>query len=109
MNCAFRRMKRPESERSTPTRRSAQWTGFLWKTTPSAQKTAVSAKKEKRMVSIMSWPSLSLQHQDHGRHGHVEERRRQEHLPAEAHELIVAKPREGRAEPDVAEEEEAEL
>src|SRR5512146_1467691 len=95
-------MKTPASERSTPTRRSAQWTGLRWKTTPKAQPIATPANMAKRIGS-----SIALSpHRDHdGGHRQVHERRREENLPPEAHELVVAEPREGGPEPDVAEEE----
>src|SRR5687767_13600741 len=106
-NCAWSRMKTPERARRTPTRRSAQWTGFRWKTTPSAHPTATPANIPKRIPSSMA--ALSLHRQHDGGDGQVEKRGRKEHLPTERHELVIAEPRERRPEPDVEEEEEREL
>src|SRR2546426_8859634 len=107
MNGACKRTKRAEIERRTPTRRSAQWTGFRWKTTPRAQPTAVPANTANRRGSSVKGSSPECEHR--GRGHEVQERGRQEDFPAEGHELIVSKAREGRPQPDVEEEEERQL
>ncbi len=43
----------PATDRRAPTRRSAQCTGFRWKTTPSAHPIAIPANMAKRSVSNM--------------------------------------------------------
>src|ERR687884_723417 len=46
---------------------------------------------------------------DEGRDERVQRRRRQEDLPAEAHQLVVAQPRQRRAQPDEQEQEDRQL
>src|SRR3954447_17834962 len=48
-------------------------------------------------------------HEDDGRDQGVQSRQRQEDLPAEAHELVVAQARQRRADPEEEEDEEAHL
>src|SRR5262245_42800668 len=100
-------MKRPDTERSTPTSISAQCTGFRWKITPREQPIAIPANmaKSKAGISIARSP---YGHHDGGDH-QVDDRRWQENLPAKRHELVVAEPREGGPEPDEEEEERREL
>src|SRR5688572_33508644 len=66
-----------------------------------------------RLRTVMTLPSLirqQVEEHQHARRQHDEaERERQEHLPAEAHQLVVAVAREGRTHPQEAEGNEADL
>src|SRR5689334_12647014 len=83
----------------TPTSEIALEMGCVWMTTLMAQTTATIAKAKKRMTSIS-------RHQCHQQTGHqkVDHGHREEELPGETHELVIAKAGQRAANPDESEE-----
>src|SRR6185312_2024739 len=96
MNSPPRRRYRTASEAITPTREIALEIGCFCTTTLMAQSTATSAKMPKKRRSTI------LREQSHQKAGEqqIYQRDREKELPREAHQLVITKTRESRANPD---------
>src|SRR4028118_1866862 len=103
MNGAPSITKSTAIENSVRTRAIVEYTGFLCATTTTAEPSASRAKIEKISNSIGMDSSRPLQpagQRHRGDRDQVEDGDREQHLPAEPHELVVAEAREGPAHPD---------
>src|SRR5262245_17313176 len=105
MNCALSVRKSAARLHSTTINPIALYIGLRCRITLNAATTASAARPRKRM-----WENsiTDSQEQDSDRRSQddVEERRRQQHLPSEIHQLVVAETRQRPAQPDVEEQEE---
>src|SRR5450432_1146137 len=92
---------RPASATITTIRESALWIGWRCKMRLTAPRIAIAArtKNTTRGAFILVAP----QHDDCGGDDHVGERYRQQQLPAEGHQLVVAETGQRAAHPDVYE------
>src|SRR6266481_4538812 len=88
----------------TPTSETALEIGCDCTTTLMAQSTAITAKTRKRMTSMSGKPG----NQKAG-HQQIQDRHREEKLPGEAHELVVAEAWQRAANPHEGEKDEAGL
>src|SRR5215470_2359369 len=105
MNCALSVRKSAARLHSTTINRIALYMGLRCRITLNAATTASAARPRKRM-----WENsiTDSQEQDSDRRSQddVEQRRRQQNLPPEIHQLVVTEPRQRPAQPDVQKQEE---
>src|SRR5579875_1709565 len=88
---------------------TALWTGLRARITPSADTTAMKPRMSKTITSAVMLEQPQSPEADQPGQGDVDQRQRQEHLPGQPHQLIVAEARQGRSQPDVEDEEDKRL
>src|SRR3954447_13432753 len=121
MTCAAARKsapsmtKMPAVLKRVKTRKMAEWTGFLTMTMPSADRIEMMARRKKKSTfQDMGQPllppflqvKLAVANQPDERGDHdVDQHQGQEHLPGDAHQLVVAEAGQRATQPDIEEEE----
>src|SRR5687767_4514000 len=100
-------MYRPDSAPNDAISSSTLYIGLRWPITSTEAVTATSARIQNRKASI----SLPAVHPDCQvrRHQQVHHRERQQELPAELHQLVIAVARQRPAHPDIEEQQRANL
>src|SRR5215510_15114249 len=105
MNCALSVRKSAARVHNTTINPMALYIGLRCRITLNAATTASAARPRKRMWENSITDSQEQDSDDRSQND-VEERRRQQHLPPETHQLVVAETRQRPAQPYVEEQEE---
>src|SRR5919201_4499163 len=105
-NGASRSTYNAESAPKDAINSSTLYTGFRCAITSSDATTAMPPNKKNNIDVVSGCSRISHSEIQHAGSGHekVHDRQRQEHLPAESHQLVVPVPRQRPAHPDVEEE-----
>src|SRR5262249_26184520 len=105
MNCALSVRKSAARLHNTTINPIALYIGLRCRITLNAATTASAARPRKRMWENSITDSQEQDSDDRSQND-VEERRRQQHLPPEIHQLVVTETRQRPTQPDVEEQEE---